>query len=180
MHAVYPPTVNLHSLRVTWNTTSHKCYKLNSLEILYMIGHSDLVIYVCLALGSVHICVQYECSIISHIGKRGRFYENRKWLLCQIDLIFQVHKHIEAAYKDCPQMMPMTATMTTLSRYKLIRCLCVACCRFSLYSLCCVRYMYAWGMYKSWGLYWGSMDTLVASVDTRVSKVGCGLAVARP
>ena len=42
--------------------------------------HSDLVIFVCLALVQMHIYVQYEGSMINHMCRRGKYRKKEKWL----------------------------------------------------------------------------------------------------
>ena len=71
------------------------CSKLKNVHKLENLGHSDLLISVCLDLVSIHIYVRCEGSMINHVSRRGNHSEKENWLafnnLGQGDLTFHVH-----------------------------------------------------------------------------------------
>ena len=42
--------------------------------------HSDLVLFVYLGLVPMHTCVKCEGSKVNHVGRRGTYKKNEKWL----------------------------------------------------------------------------------------------------
>ena len=91
-------------------------------------GHSDQVLLVCLVLIEMHISIKYNASMINHVGRRGSYRRNVKWLplkkymsywpnivieftkglhqyLCKI----QSFCHLACDQEECAQMM---TTMT--------------------------------------------------------------------
>ena len=44
------------------------------------VGHSDLVLRMCLDLGPIQICVKFEGSTVNHIDRRCKYRKKDKWL----------------------------------------------------------------------------------------------------
>ena len=66
-----------------------------SVQIFDHFCHHDPVISVCLVLVSIQICLKYEGSMITHIGRRGKYRTKKNGChlknMGHIDLIVYVH-----------------------------------------------------------------------------------------